>query len=127
MIDRSADRDGDSRDVDMPWLDVRDVPDRDHDDVRDRDDDARERDRDAREGAHDPRDAFVEGLDLPRGVEREIVLDGDRRYELNGDDSRTLATLGAFRAVAESDPAMTRPAGVSLTCATCVRKGSRVS
>ncbi|HEY2850569.1 MAG TPA: hypothetical protein VGI97_11870, partial [Gemmatimonadaceae bacterium] len=35
--------------------------------------------------------------------EREIVLDGDHRYELNGDDSRTLATIGAFRVVAERD------------------------
>ena len=36
-------------------------------------------------------------------LEREIVLDGDHRYELNGDDSRTLATVGAFRVVAERD------------------------
>ena len=58
-----------------------------------------DRDRD-----HDPRDAFVEGLDLPRGLEREIVVDErDRTYELNGEDSRTLATVGAFRVVAESD------------------------
>jgi hypothetical protein len=46
----------------------------------------------------------VEGLDLPRGLEREIVLDErDRSYELNGEDSRTLATVGAFRVVSESD------------------------
>jgi hypothetical protein len=31
------------------------------------------------------------------------VLDGDHRYELNGDDSRTLATIGAFRVVSECD------------------------
>jgi hypothetical protein len=70
-------------------------------DPRDRDEDWREpgRDRD-----RDPRDAFVEGLDLPRGLEREIVLDDrDRTYELNRDDSRTLATVGAFRVVSESD------------------------
>jgi hypothetical protein len=61
---------------------------------RDRDEDPRER---------DPRDPFIDGLDLPRGAEREFVLDGHRRYELNGDDSRTLATIGAFRVVAERD------------------------
>ena len=64
---------------------------------------ARERDRD-RDRDRDPRDPFVEGLDLPRGLEREIVLDDrDRTYELNGEDSRTLATVGAFRVVSESD------------------------
>ena len=31
------------------------------------------------------------------------MLDGDHRYELNGDDSRTLAAVGAFRVVAEDD------------------------
>jgi len=40
---------------------------------------------------------------LSRGPERQIVLDGDHRYELNGEDSRTLATVGAFRVVAERD------------------------
>src|SRR5438093_2873186 len=51
----------------------------------------------------DPRDVFLDGLELPRGLEREIVMDGDHRYELNGDDSRSLATIGAFRVVAERD------------------------
>ena len=44
---------------------------------------------------------FVEGLDLPRGLEREIVLDErDRTYELNGEDCctrwphRVLETFG---------------------------------
>jgi hypothetical protein len=77
--------------------------DREHDDLRDRDADVRDRDRDGPEPHHDPRDVFRDGLELPRGVEREIVLDGDHRYELNGDDSRTLATVGAFRVVAERD------------------------
>jgi hypothetical protein len=68
-------------------------------DPRDRAEDCRERDRD-----RDPRDPFVEGLDLPRGLEREIVLDErDRTYELNGEDCRTMATVGAFRVVSESD------------------------
>ena len=73
------------------------------DDPHDRDEDSRERSRD-RDRDRDPRDAFVDGLDLPRGLEREIVLDPrDRTYELNGEDSRTLATVGAFRVVSESD------------------------
>lgn len=61
------------------------------------------RERDGRERDVDPRDPFVDGLELPRGPEREIVVDGGRRYELNGDDSRTLATVGAFRVVDERD------------------------
>lgn len=99
------DRDDDVRDVDMPWVDVRD-PDREFNEARDRDEDARERDR--RERDVDPREPFVDGLELPRGPEREIVVDGDRRYELNGDDSRTLATVGAFRVVDERDLRETR-------------------
>jgi hypothetical protein len=43
------------------------------------------------------------GLELPRGLEREVVLDRDRRYEINGEESRTLAATGAFRVVAERD------------------------
>jgi hypothetical protein len=88
-------RDGDNFDIyDGRWLDdPRDPDDRDLD---------VERDRDSRD--HDPRDAFVEGLELPRSVQRELVQD-DREslYELNGEDSRTLATIGAFRVVAERD------------------------
>jgi len=63
----------------------------------------RDRDRDPRERDLDPRDVFLDGLELPRGLEREIVMDGDHRYELNRDDSRSLATVGAFRVVAECD------------------------
>ncbi len=51
----------------------------------------------------DPRDVFVRAVDLPLDVERELVRDRDRTYELNGTDSRVLATVGAFRVVAESD------------------------
>jgi hypothetical protein len=37
-------------------------------------------------------------LDLPRGDERQLVVDRDRVYELEGEDSRTLAAVvGAFR------------------------------
>lgn len=47
----------------------------------------------------DPRDAFMRHIDLPRGREREIVHDRDREYTLRGSESRTLATVGAFRVV----------------------------
>ncbi len=40
---------------------------------------------------------------MPRGEERELVVDRDRDYERNGEDSRTLATVGAFRVVPEHD------------------------
>jgi hypothetical protein len=42
-------------------------------------------------------------LDLPRGEERELVVDRNRVYELDGEDSRTLAAVGAFRVVPEHD------------------------
>src|SRR5436309_13144983 len=98
------DRDDDAREIEMHWVELGRGPASDHpsdDDPRDRDEDVRERDRDSRD--RDPRDVFLDGLELPRGLEREIVLDGDHRYELNGDDSRSLATVGAFRVVAERD------------------------
>lgn len=98
------DRDADVRDVEMPFVELGRAPDLDcnDEDLRDRDD-IRNRDRDGRDPAVDPRDVFLDGLELPRGLEREIVMDGDYRYQLNGDDSRTLATVGAFRVVAERD------------------------
>jgi hypothetical protein len=75
---------------------------REHD-VRDRGDelprvyDPRDRD------DPDPRDALMRDLDLPRSDARELVVDRDRVYELDGEDSRTLATVGAFRIVPEHD------------------------
>src|SRR5262249_34412340 len=73
-------RDPDARDA-APW------------DVRERVDDVRDRD------SIDPRDVFREGLDLPRGLERErVFLDGET-FELRGSEVRTLATIGAFRIV----------------------------
>ena len=42
-------------------------------------------------------------LDLPRGDEREFVVDRDRVYELDGEGSRALAAVGAFRIVPEHD------------------------
>lgn len=93
--DQTDSRDHDNFDIyDARWLDdPRDPHDRDLD---------RERDRDSRN--HDPRDAFAEGLELPRGLERELVQDDrENLYELNREDSLMLATIGAFRVVAEHD------------------------
>src|SRR6185503_13312448 len=62
------------------------------------------RDRDVRErDGTDPRDVFLRELDLPRGPDRERVFDGDREYTLRGSESRTLATVGAFRVVPAQD------------------------
>ena len=69
---------------------------RDFDDPRDRTEDLRDRD-------GDPRDVFSRDVDLPRGREREIVHDRDREYTLRGSESRTLATVGAFRVVSSRD------------------------
>lgn len=82
---------------DARWGDPREY------DARDRNDDwARVYDpRDQDE--HDPRDGLMRDLDLPRGDEREMVVDRDRVYELDGEDSRTLAAVGAFRIVPEHD------------------------
>ena len=77
-------------------LDPRDAPRHRHGDDRDRAYDGRER-------SADPRDALLHDLDLPLGREREVVLDRDRAYELNGEESRTLATVGTFRVVPERD------------------------
>ena len=52
---------------------------------------------------HDPRNALMRDLDLPRGDERELVVDRDRVYELDGEDSLALAAVGAFRVVPEHD------------------------
>src|SRR5882762_6676973 len=63
-----------------------------------------ERDRDPRERGVDPRDVFTRDLNLPRRRERQIVHDArDREYTLRGSESRTLATVGAFRVVSSRD------------------------
>jgi hypothetical protein len=64
---------------------------------------APERERDERPRDDDARDAFTRQLNLPRGVDRELVRDRDREYTLRGSESRTLATVGAFRVVSSSD------------------------
>jgi hypothetical protein len=75
------------------------------DDARDRDgrEDGRARVYDDRDRDDDPREGLMRDLDLPRGEERELVAVGDRVYELNGEDSRTLAAVGAFRVVPDRE------------------------
>lgn len=51
----------------------------------------------------DPRDAFTQGLDLPRGMDREPVSVDGERYDLRGSEVRTLATVGAFRVIPVDD------------------------
>jgi hypothetical protein len=82
---------------DARWSDPRHYDARDHSDEWPRVYDARDRD------GNDPREALMRDLDLPRGDERELVVDRDRVYELDGEDSRALAAVGAFRIVPEHD------------------------
>ena len=115
--DDPRDRDHGSREVEVHWIEVGRGPASDRqseDDTRDRDHDGRDRARnhDSRERGRDARDVFLDGLELPRGLEREVVLDRDHRYEINGDESRTLAATGAFRVVSERD--LSDPRDVSL-------------
>ena len=73
------------------------------DDPRERDD-GRARVYDERDRTdHDPRDGLMHDLDLPRGEARELVVDREQMYELNGDDSRAMAVVGAFRVVPERE------------------------
>jgi hypothetical protein len=101
MVDYDPrDRDDDPRDdLEVHWVKLR--PGASDDDPRDPLAERRERSEDARD--RDPGDPFVHSLELPSGLEREVVVDGDDRYELNGDDCRSLATIGAFRVVPEGD------------------------
>src|SRR5437867_4260687 len=71
-------------------------------DGRERDDDARDLDGRDREPA-DPRDVFMRELDLPRSDERQRLHDRDREYSLRESETRTLATVGAFRVVSSRD------------------------
>ena len=50
-----------------------------------------------------PRDVFAQGLDLPRGLDREPVSVGNEQYDLRGSEVRALATVGAFRVVPVDD------------------------
>ena len=82
---------------DARWNDPREHDARDLGDELPRVYDTRDRD------GQDPRDGLMRDLDLPRGAERELVVDRDRVYELDGEDSRALAAVGAFRIVQEHD------------------------
>ena len=75
------------------------------DDARDRDEreDGRARVYDERDREDDPREGLMRDLDLPRGDERELVVVRDQVHELDGEDSRTLGAVGAFRVVPEHD------------------------
>jgi hypothetical protein len=84
--------------------DSRGSRDRDRDDFGDRDPGSRGGTGDRHEPSdREPRDVFARDLDLPRGRERRLVQERDRIYEINGAESRMLATVGAFRVVSESD------------------------
>jgi hypothetical protein len=48
-------------------------------------------------------DVPMEGLDLPRGEERERFEFRGREYSLNGSEIRALATVGAFRVMSPED------------------------
>src|SRR3989442_14970676 len=97
------DRDDEGRDLGRGPGDSRES----HSAKRDSDarDDARwpERERDERTRDTDPREVFTRHLNLPRGLERQLVRDRDREYTLRGSESRTLATVGAFRVVSSRD------------------------
>jgi hypothetical protein len=62
-----------------------------------------DRDREPRDRTFDPREPFTRDLNLPCGLERQIVRDRDREYTLRGSETRTLATVGAFRVVSSHD------------------------
>jgi hypothetical protein len=109
------DREDDRRDLDVQWVQLGRASSsgRADDDGSERPQDARERDREPRDRATDARDVFAADLDLPRGQDRELVLDGRDRYELNRDDVRALATVGAFRVVPERQVSDRRENGVT--------------
>ena len=84
--------------------DPRSSDDRERDDFGDRNRRSRSGSSERDQAAdRDPRDVFTKDLDLPRGRERRPVRDRDRVYEIDGTESRMLATIGAFRVVSESD------------------------
>lgn len=94
--------DGDTRELGRGPADSRESQSNERSDPRD---DARWPDRDREERMRDtnPREVFTRHLNLPRGQERELVRDRDREYTLRGSESRTLATVGAFRVVSSRD------------------------
>jgi DNA-binding MarR family transcriptional regulator len=100
---RSRDRDeNDARDMGRGPGDSRQSNDEHHRDLRD---DARwpDRDRERPDRTFDPHEPFTRDLNLPRGLGREIVRDRDHAYTLRGSETRTLATVGAFRVISSRD------------------------
>lgn len=80
------------------------------DDPRERDDQSRDLSRGGRGGSDlrerqraEPRDVFMGHINLPRGLEREHVRHRDHDYTLRGSESRTLASVGAFRVIPAGD------------------------
>jgi len=130
-MERPADRDDESRDLEVHWIELGRGPSSDRqpeDDARDRDDDGRDRGRehDPRERGHDPRDVFLEGLELPRGPNERPFWTAITFCEINGDESRTLAATGAFRVVPERDlydPRDRSFDAATTICITCETKG----
>jgi hypothetical protein len=81
-------------------------------DGRDRDGGSRELSRGGRGGGDsrerererpDPQEVFSRHVDLPRGRAREHVWVRDRCHMLRGSESRTLASVGAFRVIPAGD------------------------
>ncbi len=104
----APDRDNGIRNREEDWLAVgrRRSSATPHDDRTFRDAGNRDRatrDRENDRGSIEPRDVFSRDLDLPRGPERELVRDRDHQCRLNGSDTRTLSSVGAFRVVSERD------------------------
>jgi hypothetical protein len=61
------------------------------------------RDREPPGRTFDARQTFTRDLHLPRGLDRELVRDRGHEYSLRGSETRTLATVGAFRVVSSRD------------------------
>jgi DNA-binding PadR family transcriptional regulator len=91
----------------MTGFDPRDMDDRERDrwDDLERGREPRDRDeeRELDDGGDGTRDVFTRHLDLPEGRERELVRVHEHVYDLNGDDARALANIGAFRVVQARD------------------------
>lgn len=82
------------------------------DDPRERNDSSRDLSRGSRGGSDprererervEPREVFADHVRLPRGREREHVWVRDHCHMLRGSESRTLASVGAFRVIPARD------------------------
>lgn len=112
-------------------LDPRDFDSRDRDNDRpdpSRGSGAGDDSRDREPDSVDHREVFVRDLDLPRGLDREMVRVHEHVYELNGSDSRTLAT-GTTRSARSPAFASTGPSCSRSTCTgtICVTKAPAAS